>query len=289
MNILSEKDELLLEKNLVWIFADRRSGTTWLGKELLSSHTISMDEPLIGLHLGRVVEKEERFIRTFDTEQKRPDYFFSKKNQDIWLLFLRKLILNRIYDQFKTLSDKIVIKEPTGSMAADIISQTLPNSKIIILLRNGKDIVDSKIDENSPGGWELKQNKEGVWQKITAQTRRNFIKIYSKRWISLMDILMKTYDKHQKDLRYLIRYEDLRKNTLSELRKIFRFIGVDVDEDTLKKIVKKYEFENIPKEKTGKGQFRRFASPGKWKEHFNEEEKLLMDSIMKDTLKKLNY
>ena len=30
---LSNRDELVLEKNLVWIFGSTRSGTTWLGKE----------------------------------------------------------------------------------------------------------------------------------------------------------------------------------------------------------------------------------------------------------------
>jgi len=206
------------------------------------------------------------------------------------LLFLRKLILNRIHDQFGNLSEKIVIKEPTGSMAADIISQSLPNSKIIILLRDGRDVVDSKIDENSSGGWELKQKKEDYQvQEVTQKNRLKFIRLQSKRWISVMDILIRTYIDHKNNLRYLIKYEDLRQNTLQELRKIYKFLGIEIDDINLKKIIKKFDFENIPNDEKGKGQFRRFASPGLWKKNFNEEEKLLMDSMMKDTLKKLNY
>ena len=100
---------------------------------------------------------------------------------------------------------------------------------------------------------------------------------------------MEAYQKHQNDLRCLLKYEDLRQNTVAELQKIYKFIGIEINQETLEKIVKKYEFENIPKEKRGKGQFRRFASPGKWKENFNDEEQLIMNSIMKDTIKKLNY
>lgn len=45
---LSPDEENQLEKNLVWIFASRRSGTTWLGRDLLSYKTKFMNEPLIG-------------------------------------------------------------------------------------------------------------------------------------------------------------------------------------------------------------------------------------------------
>ena len=289
MKVLSEEDELLFEKNLVWVFADRRSGTTWLTHELLSYHTKVVDELLIGLHLGRVVEKKDGFERTLDTEMNRKDYFFSESYKETWIFFLRKLILNRIYNQFQNLSETIIIKEPTGSMAADIIAKCLPQSKIIIVLRDGRDIVDSKIDENSPGGWELEREKGGINQEITPTRRLNFIKVYSKRWVILMEILMKAYEKHHNDLRYLLKYENLRQDTFPEIQKIYKFIGIEINPETLEKIVKKYEFEDIPKEKRGKGQFRRFATPGKWKENFNEEEQLIMNSFMKDTIKKLNY
>jgi len=50
---LSEKEENILEKNLVWIFGTHRSGTTWLATELLSYKTYAWNEPYIGGHLGR--------------------------------------------------------------------------------------------------------------------------------------------------------------------------------------------------------------------------------------------
>jgi len=59
--------------------------------------------------------------------------------------------------------NKIIIKEPHGSLAADTISECLPNSKIIILLRDGRDVLDSEVD-----GF-LKEN-------ITAKTEQLFYK-----------------------------------------------------------------------------------------------------------------
>jgi len=43
------------------------------------------------------------------------------------------------------------------------------------------------------------------------------------------------------------------------------------------------------KKKKGKGKFRRFASPGKWKENFSNDEKEVMNNILKDTLQKMGY
>jgi len=61
---LSEGQEGELEKNLVWIIGPPRSGTTWLGTQLLSFQTKSMNEPQLGLHLGmrqpRIREKNSK-------------------------------------------------------------------------------------------------------------------------------------------------------------------------------------------------------------------------------------
>jgi len=51
----------------------------------------------------------------------------------------------------------------------------------------------------------------------------------------------------------------------------------------------RYSFENIPTDQKGKGKFARSASPGKWKENFNEEEQEVINDIMKETLKELGY
>jgi len=286
LDLLSTEEELVLEKNLVWVFADRRSGTTWL-KELLSYNTKIMDEPLIGLHLGRTCFTPEHTVkRMIDKECNRTDYFFSKPYKEVWNYFLRKLILNRIHNQFNNLTDKIIIKEPSGSISSDIIAQCLPNSRIIILLRDPRDIVDSKVDEVSAGGWEL---KKGVKPPLEEKMRLEFIIKNASLWVGIAEILLDTYEKHSKDLRYILHYEDLLANTVKELQKLYQFLGIGVDENNLNSIVEKYSFKNVPLEEKGRGEFRRFASPGKWKENFNDEEKKILNDIIKNMLPKVGY
>lgn len=287
MNIkeLSTEQESQLEQNLVWIFASRRSGTTWLGKELLSHETRFLDEPLIGIHLGRYEMSKTGLVRSFDVQKDRKDYFFSDVFSDSWKFYLRKLILNRIYSQFQDLTHKIIIKEPTGSIASDILAQCMPNSKIIVLLRDGRDVLDSIIDGLEKGGWES-QDKH---PELTGDKKLEFIRQSSRFWTKLMKVLMDTFDSHNKKLRLKIRYEDLRKNTLEELQKIYQFLEIDVKQNVLEELVQKYIFENLPETEKGKGKFKRSATPGKWKESFNEEEKQVIEHMMGEMLRKLDY
>ena len=118
---LTPEQEDILEKNLVWIFASPRSGTTWVAAELLSNYTHIMDEPYIGTHLagpfngimGKDADSSySRREKMVKQHRSRDDYFFSNRYKDSWKHFARKLILNRIYAQFQDLEKKIIIKEP---------------------------------------------------------------------------------------------------------------------------------------------------------------------------------
>ena len=80
---LSHDEESILEQNIVWIFASARSGTTWLGTELLSYGTHIMSEPYITNLLGLYMAggAENNFIRIMDQRADDPNYFFSREHQ----------------------------------------------------------------------------------------------------------------------------------------------------------------------------------------------------------------
>ena len=87
----------------------------------------------------------------------------------------------------------------------------------------------------------------------------------------------------------MVKYEDILKNTFGELEKLYKFLEIEISTQEIQKIVQKYDFKKIPEDQKGPGKFHRSASPGKWKEHFSEEEKNTLNVIMGDTLKKLGY
>ena len=87
----------------------------------------------------------------------------------------------------------------------------------------------------------------------------------------------------------MVKYEDLRKNTLTEMKKIYQFLGNNATDEELKKLKEKNDFEKIPASLKGKGKFNRTALVGGWKNNFSENEQKLMNTIMSDTLKQFDY
>lgn len=287
MHELTEKEELRLERNLTWIIASRRSGTSWLGRELLSHNTLFMNEPLIGNHVVGLLGRAASHYRRLDESRERKDYFFNDEFRDTWLYFLRKLILNRIFAQFRDLDSAIVIKEPNGSMGADILFDALPNSKMILLLRDPRDVIHSNLAQLSPKGFSVKAGKVN-----RPMNQRHIVKevvLRSKEWGLLLDIMLSTYEEHDKKLRHMIKYENLRLNTGASLRDLYDFIGVSITDDKITDIVNKYAFENLPASKTGVGTQRQFAKVNIWKENFNKKEIFEMNNIMGSRLEKIGY
>jgi hypothetical protein len=279
---LKPEEELKLEENLVWIFASPRSGTTWLATQLLSYDTLLIDESNVGVYLGAFFIDRVDYTRMYDMFFDQGRHFLSYRYSDTWSYYLRKLILNRIYAQFKDLDHKIILKEPNGSWAADIIAQCLPRSRIIIVVRDGRDTVDSRFYSSVKGSWAHKTFDEN-------ENRTAFIQRYAKLWKVIMESCMTAYENHYPDLRLLVKYEELRFNTFDLIKKMYQFIGIPISDDKIAELVEKYSYENIPE--TQKGDYRRVrkASPGLWKEHFNEEEKVILNEIMGETLSRLGY
>jgi len=102
-------------------------------------------------------------------------------------------------------------------------------------------------------------------------------------------ILKQTFDSQPKELRYLLQYENLLKDTYHITSDLYKFIDVEISEKELKKIIDEFSFKNISSDSKGKGKVVRSASPGKWKENMSDDEQKLMTEIMHDTLKEFDY
>jgi len=311
---LTTKQESNLEKKLVWIIAPPRSGTTWLGSRLLNhSSNIIWNEPWIGFHLGvlrggltpardfhrfspedsqisveslsnvKTPKIDFEFERIIDMQSKNGEYFFSPHHKSNWMPFLRKMILNRTYSHAQSFEKNIIIKDPVSSNGTDILSECFPNSKIIFLVRDGRDEVDSRIDMHKKNSW------AGLMPLSDEQERLHAINYYSKLWNTTIKNIKLGFDSHPKDLKILVKYENLKTDTFRELKKIYSFIGSEVTDNDLKNLVDLHDFKNIPNSDKGSGKFNRSATLGSWKKNFDKNEQNLMNLIMKKTLDSLEY
>jgi len=293
---LTEEEENTLEKKIVWLMGSPRSGTTWLGSQLLS-HVDNYNwlEPWIGFHIGTPitsligigVKKTPKYLsRLYDIQRSNPDYFFSPHHEFNWIPLLKKLIIGRMYSQIQSFDKNIIIKEPVGSHASDILLRTTPNSKLIFLIRDGRDVVASMLDTHSNESW-MK------WIDLISiddnTNRKMMIEWYSILWNFIIEKIDQAYEHHDPKLRIIIKYENLKKDPLFELGKIYNFLNIKISTNELEEKINFFDFEKISPSKKGKGKFYRSAKINGWKDSFNFQEQKLMNSIMEETLKKHDY
>jgi hypothetical protein len=186
------------------------------------------------------------------------------------------------------LEKKIIIKEPNGSLGSDIITECLPNSKVILVVRDGRDVLDSRISSLRENSWAVKNYNLRAWPK---DKKKSIVELetLAKIWVKRMEVLMKTFESHNSTLRFKIKYEDLLIHTKVELERIYHFIGIEISKEKIEQITKNYDFNKIPKNNKGENKIARFANPGKWKITFTKEETDILNKIMSKTLSQLGY
>lgn len=283
-----------VERRLTWMLGSPRSGTTWLSSLLARSiDAVLIDEPLIGAHLAVEMSSvnsvpDPAHLTVHQGSSRRRDYLFSDETAWVWRPRLRALLLDRFaagaVDSGKPRRAPIIIKEPNGALAASLLLQILPRSRLLFVVRDGRDVVDSMIDGAS-GGWITETH--GV--ALTADDRREFLERRADLWVHTMRVVGEAYASHPEDLRLQVGYEDLLAHPVEELERIIRWLGRPFDHATVTRTVADLSFENIPPGSRGPGQFARSATPGLWRTRFTDDEKHVLNRIMGPTLTELEY
>jgi hypothetical protein len=290
-----------LESRLVWILGSPRSGSTWLLNLLAAdSRVVTIDEPGIGVHLGvtisgivglRPMKVTAEHSRINDFRAEARDYFFSDRYQQVWHPLLRDLILGRMGAQMNDEAEDpadaiVVIKEPHGSQGADVLLSVLPHSRLIFLLRDGRDVVDSELDANRPGSWGISQ-LDGF--EPPSLDRSAFIRDRAHAWLWKTEIVQRAFRDHAPELRLLVRYEELLSSAESVLTELTEWLGLDLSGEEIGDAARRLDFQRIAPEERGSGQFARAATPGLWKENLSSEEQELLESIIGAKLRECGY
>ena len=296
----SGRDLDALERNLVWIVGSPRTGTTWL-LNLLAAHPriTTLDEPLIGAHLGfpasatvGTVARAPRAgegSRALDVFRNREDYFFSARYVEAWRGPLRELILRRLLAQMRDRGrdphrDVLVVKEPHGSEGADVLVDTLPRTRLLVVVRDGRDVVDSMIDAVRPGSWA--SSLASVADSV--EERRRFIDDYSQVWVERIQIVLRAREQLDPANHRLKRYEDLLADPVAGVAEIIAWLGLQ-PYDGLAEHVDRLAFDRVAAEHRGQGKFHRAASPGLWRDNLTADEQAVANAIMGPTLAALGY
>jgi hypothetical protein len=272
-----QADDGISPERLVWIFGSARTGSTWLGAMMadLEDHAW-WHEPLVGYLFGHLYYERARARR-------RDENFILGGDKSLWLGPVRRFVLDSASARFPERIDGgyLVIKEPHGTLGAPLLAEALPESRMIVLVRDPRDVISSKMDAAREGSWaEEAQKSRGQEKKNTSADRKPdaFVKSQARRYAQLIELAQQAYDAHP-GRKVLIRYEDLRAEPLETMRHIYENLEIPAEERELARVVEKHAWENIPDRKKGAGKFYRKGSPGAWAEDLTPEQVETVEGI----------
>src|SRR6185503_705654 len=107
---------------------------------------------------------------------------------------------------------------------------------MILLMRDGRDVMKSRF---SPFASAM------LARSTDPELRVHAIAFWSHFWNFQVDIIRSAFSSHPPERSLFVRYEDIRRDTLDELRVIFDRIGVSMPDDELAELVARTTLEHI--------------------------------------------
>jgi hypothetical protein len=276
-------DASVKPENIIWIFGSGRSGSTWLRSmmEDLARHQL-WEEPMVGRLFGSF------YHRALEVDLNRHDFIMANATRKGWTRAIRNFVLDCASYAHPRLNadDYLIIKEPNGSIGAPLMMEALPESRMIFLIRDPRDIVSSMLDGARQGGWMYERKENDGWKRRTLPGKKpnTFVRKRSRKYLEHAGGAKRAYDAHRGP-KVLIRYEELRSDTLGTMKRMYSALEIPVREEELVRVVEKHSWENIPEEEKGEGKFRRRATPGGWREDLTPRQAKVVEEMTAPLLK----
>lgn len=264
-------------ENLIWIFGTARTGSTWLSRIMggMPGHVV-WDEPLVGEIFGTIMYPRERW----EHRSKRGNFIMGERHRNVYLDSIRNFTFDGALSRFPRAKSwhRIVIKEPHGSLGSPLLMQAFPESRMVFLVRDPRDVTASGIDAHEEGGWANKWKGEDL--KAAAGKRNSEAKARQRAEMYLRDMTAtkEAYEAHAGH-KSVVRYEDLRVDAFGEMKRVYKEIDVPVNEEKLRHSIGERDWDNVPEEDKGPGKSKRKAKPGGWREDLSPRQIEIVERI----------
>ena len=249
-----ERAEPFDASRIVWIFGSSRTGSTWLTRMLgeLPGGTV-WSEPVVGALFG------EFYFDRFP-HRRGAHFLFADRFKPVWLRGIRSMVLDGAEARCGSRPGYVAINEPHGSVGAALLSEALPESRVVLLVRDPRDVVASVYDAHRTGGFATAK----PWHDPSRVAERHptFISSAAKTYLWNLEHACDAFSNHPGP-RALVRYEDLRRDTVSEFSRLCSELGLAADREAQETAVATHDWDAISEEK-GRQSFYRKASPGSW-------------------------
>ncbi|MAX52587.1 MAG: hypothetical protein CMH22_11455 [Methylophaga sp.] len=270
--------ELLLSP--MFIVGAPRSGTTWLQNLLLESQYIfgGQESHFYSLFYPA-------FSSVLDTTDRRGIGLSSYWTHERFNEQMREVWINTFASLCEPQSRLLLEKTPFHALYIDKITEFLPKSKFIHLIRDSRSVTASLLAASKSWGdyWAPNDTKKAAleWYRHVKYARASKTAEDSSRYME-------------------IHYEDLLSNPLSNLLKIYEFAGLPIDEIELQNSITNQSFKmnkkdgaRIPgKKDIGKKEpegFLRKGSSEAWRQDLNWYQKAIVWRYTRKLMSEVGY
>jgi hypothetical protein len=234
------------------------------------------EEPMVGDLFGSF------YSRAQPRQLRSASFIMADTTRKGWTESIRTFVLNGaryVHPQLGS-GHYLVIKEPNGSLGAPLLMEALPESRLIFLIRDPRDVVASVLDGARRGSWMQRPDDRAGWRRDMLADRQpdEFVERRARVYLQHAGGAREAYRSHA-GRKALVRYEDLRADPLSVMRRICSDLELPVNEKILRRTVEKHSWEKIPDDQKGADKFYRKAAPGGWREDLTPEQAEMVERI----------
>jgi hypothetical protein len=263
---------------MVWIFGSGRSGSTWLRSMMGEVGGARVwEEPMVGRLFG------EFYARTPKENKRSAHFIMGDPIRRGWVRSIRNFVLDGASYSVPRLGadEYLIVKEPNGSVGAALIMEALPESRMILLIRDPRDVVASVLDAAGEGGWLYESRNGGrAGKKPNA-----FVGVRARAYRRGVENARRAYDAHCGP-KTLVLYEDLLADTVGSLRRVYSELRIPVEEAELARVAERHSWKNVPAEEKGRGKFYRKGTPGGWREDLTPRQAEVVERITASLLER---